>query len=242
MKLKSLIASAAAIAALAASAGAFAQSTDSIKANIEQFTGGKVKVDRIEKTPVPGLYEVISDGEVLYTDSTGRFGIVGGAMVDMKTQADLTAQSLDQLTSVAWDKLPLQGAIKEVHGNGGRKMALFEDPNCPVCKVFTKFADQLDDVTIYHVPYPVISPESQTLARIAWCAKDRGAAWKALMHGERFDGSKDCDVTGLATILKFGEQYKVDATPTVFLGNGRRLVGATPPDQFIAALNASVKN
>ncbi|HRM94608.1 MAG TPA: DsbC family protein, partial [Alicycliphilus sp.] len=30
-------------------------------------------------------------------------------------------------------------------------------------------------------------------------------------------------------------------TPTVFLGNGKRLVGATPPEQFVAELDASGK-
>ena len=34
---------------------------------------------------------------------------------------------------------------------------------------------------------------------------------------------------------------EIDATPTVFLGNGKRLVGATPPEIFVAELDASVK-
>jgi thiol:disulfide interchange protein DsbC len=43
-------------------------------------------------------------------------------------------------------------------------------------------------------------------------------------------------------ILKFGEKYRIQNTPTVFLGNGKRLIGATPPEQFMTELDASVIN
>ena len=39
-------------------------------------------------------------------------------------------------------------------------------------------------------------------------------------------------------IIKFGEKFNIANTPTVVLGNGKRLVGATPPEQFIAELDA----
>ena len=70
-----------ALAALFASGSALAQSPATIKANIERLTGGKVKVDQIQATPAPGIYQVISDGEVFYTDASGRFGIIGGTML-----------------------------------------------------------------------------------------------------------------------------------------------------------------
>lgn len=55
----------------------------------------------------------------------------------------------DKRMVIPFNKLPLQHAIKEVHGDGSRVMALFEDPFCPICRVFTKFVDQIDNVTIY---------------------------------------------------------------------------------------------
>ena len=230
-----------ALAAMFASGSALAQSPATIKANIERLTGGKVKVDQIQATPAPGIYQVISDGEVFYTDASGRFGIIGGTMLDMQTRQDLTADTVNRLTSVPFSSLPLRHAIKEVHGNGSRKVALFEDPNCPICRVFTKFVDQLDDVTVYRFMFPVIDPSSQALARTAWCSPDRVGTWKAIMAGRRPTGNQDCDVSGLVEILKFGEKHRIQNTPTVFLGNGKRLVGATPPEQFVAELDASGK-
>ena len=227
-------------AALALGTTAQADTAADLKHIIETNTGGKVVVDSVEPSPAPGIYQVVSGGEIFYTDASGRYGIVGGAMVDMQAKQDLTAPALERLSAVPFDQLPLELAIKEVHGDGSRQMALFEDPNCPICRAFTKFVEQLDDVTVYRFMFPVLDPSSQDYARVAWCAADTAGAWQLAMAGNRITGDQSCDITGLANILKFGEKHRIDATPTVFLGNGKRLVGATPPDQFIAELDASI--
>lgn len=227
--------------AMATSLPAWAQNPAAIKANVERLTAGKVKVDQVQATPAPGIFQVISDGDIFYTDATGRYGLVGGALVDMQTQQDLTAPAVEKLTAVPFASLPLKHAIKQVRGNGKRQVAVFEDPNCPICRVFTKFVDQLDDVTVYRFMYPVIDPSSQSLARTAWCAADRAGAWDQVMGGRRLAGPQECDVSGLVEILQFGEKHRIQNTPTVFLGNGKRLVGATPPEQFMAELEASAR-
>ena len=197
-----------------ASLSTFAQpAPPAVKASIEQHTQGSVKVDRITATPVAGVYQVMSGGEIFYTDSTGRFAFVGGSMMDLKSR-------------------------QEVHGNGRRKMAVFEDPLCPICRVFTKFVDQLEDVTVYRFVFPVIDPKSAQIARAAWCSANRKEAWTAVMNGRRVEGPESCDVSGIMEIIKFGEKFNIANTPTVVLGNGKRLVGATPPEQFIAELDA----
>ena len=222
-----------------ASLSTFAQpAPPAVKASIEQHTQGSVKVDRITATPVAGVYQVMSGGEIFYTDSTGRFAFVGGSMMDLKSRQDLTSPELDKLNTIPWQSLPLKHAIVEVHGNGRRKMAVFEDPLCPICRVFTKFVDQLEDVTVYRFVFPVIDPKSAQIARAAWCSANRKEAWTAVMNGRRVEGPESCDVSGIMEIIKFGEKFNIANTPTVVLGNGKRLVGATPPEQFIAELDA----
>jgi thiol:disulfide interchange protein DsbC len=212
-----------------------------IRAGIERNTKGKIAVRSISTTPIDGIYAVETPTEVFYVDGNGRYGFAGAALIDMQNQVDLTASHLERVQRIKFDDLPLRNAIKEVRGNGARKLAVFEDPNCPICKVFTKFVDQLDDVTVYKFMFPVIGPESVPLARMAWCSPDRGAAWRAIMAGQRPLGARqDCDTSGLVDILKTGERYSIQNTPTIVLGNGKRLVGATPPEVFMTELsNAS---
>lgn len=211
-----------------------------IKAAVEQNTHGKVSVGAIVPTAIPGVYEVTVGNEVMYVDATGRYAL-DGRMVDMLEQRDLTAARLEQLNRIDFQKLPLDLAIKTVHGNGKRMMAVFEDPACPVCRALSKFVDQIPDVTVYRFMYPVIDPSSIPRAQAAWCAKDRKAAWAGLMKGGPAPSAAPCDTTGLRRIVALGEQLQINGTPTVFLGDGRRLVGATPPDQFMAALDESAR-
>ena len=209
-----------------------------IRTAIERNTKGKLVVRSISTTPIAGVYVVETPTEVFYVDGSGRYGFAGAALIDMQDQVDLTAGHLEKVQRINFDELPLAQAIKEVRGTGARKLAVFEDPNCPICRVFTKFVDQLEDVTVYKFMFPVIGPESVPLARIAWCAPDRGAAWRAIMAGQRPMGSRqDCDTSGLVQIIKTGERYNIQNTPTVILANGKRMVGATPPEAFITELD-----
>lgn len=225
--------------ALAQNAVAESKATQ-LRATIERNTQGKVKPGAIRSTPIAGMYAVEVGSEIFYVDESGRYGFSGAALIDMQQRQDLTAAHMEQMHRVGFSDLPLQHAIKEVRGNGSRKLAVFEDPNCPICKVFTKFVDQLDNVTVYKFMFPVISPESVPLARTAWCAPDRGAAWRAIMAGSRpMGGRQDCDTSGLLAILKAGENYRIQNTPTVFLANGKRLVGATPPEVFMSELESA---
>lgn len=210
-----------------------------LKAAIERNTQGTVKVDRVSVTPMPGVFQVLSGTEVFYSDTSGRYAFVGGAMIDIANKIDLTAPVLENVNSIPWDSLPLKHAIKEVYGNGKKKMAVFEDPLCPICRSFNKFVDQLEDVTVYRFVFPVIDPKSAQIARTAWCSSERNDAWRSVMQGRRVEGTENCDVSGIVATLKFGEQHHINSTPTVVLPNGKRLVGATPPEQFIAELDAS---
>ena len=216
---------------------------DGIKTSIERFTEGKVKAEKVTPTPAKGIWQVQSEGEIFYVDASGRYGIVGGRMVDMSAKKDMTEQALAALHAVPFDSLPLDmAASKQVNGNGQRRIAIFEDPGCPVCRAFVPFADQLDNVTIYRFPLPITSQQSLQVTRNAWCSTNRAASWDAVMHGGQTQGVQEqCDISGLETILRFAEQHRIENTPTVFLENGKRLVGATPPEQFLEELEAASK-
>lgn len=211
-----------------------------ITSAVSSHTGLHVHPE-VATTPVPGVFEVVVDGELVYTDASGRYAFVGGALMDMKDRKDLTAAHNDKRMTIPFEKLPLQHAIKEVRGDGRKVFAVFEDPNCPICRVFTKFIDQLDNVTVYRFMFPVISPQSQSLARMAWCSSDRAGVWKALMEGARPKLSESCDTSGLVQILATGERFQINNTPTVVLASGKRLVGATPPELFIEELEKSAQ-
>lgn len=60
--------------------------------------------------------------------------------------------------------LPLDLAIKQVRGNGMRKLVVFDDPNCTYCKRLAAETADITDVTIYTFLYPILSTESEKIA------------------------------------------------------------------------------
>ena len=57
-----------------------------------------------------------------------------GPLIDAMTRRDVTRESQEKLSAVTFDQLPLDLAIKQGQGDGSRKVAIFEDPNCGYCK------------------------------------------------------------------------------------------------------------
>ena len=53
----------------------------------------EVKIDSVATSPVPGLYEVMVGGQIIYVTGDGRY-FVDGRIVDLKTREDLTEPRL----------------------------------------------------------------------------------------------------------------------------------------------------
>lgn len=105
-------------------------------------------VQGIAATPIPGLFEVAVDGQVVYVTNDGRY-ILAGPLVDAKERVNLTEARLEKLNAIPWDGLPLDLAIKRTKGSGTRRIAIFEDPDCPYCKALEQTLNEIDDVTVY---------------------------------------------------------------------------------------------
>lgn len=215
------------------------ESTNAIEARIKQQiqrnTNGRVVPDSVANTPVPGVYEVRSGLDIIYVDREGQFAFVEGHLLDLKANRDLTQDRLDAAARIDFKALPFDLALKTVRGSGTRQLAIFEDPTCPYCRALHTLLDQLDDVTIYTFPFPVLSAESDGKARAALCATDRERAWRELMASGHAPNARPC-ATQVDKVIALGNRLDVRGTPTVFFSDGRRSQGAVPPDQFMNML------
>lgn len=184
-------------------------------------------VSEVSETAFPGLYEAIVGPDILYTDKNADF-LIMGQLFDTKTQRNLTAETKDRLNKIDFSALPLDDAIKVVQGNGSRRIAVFSDPYCTYCKKLEATLKDMNDVTIYTFLYPVIRANSREQSEAIWCAKDRGAAWRAQMIEGKSAAPKDpkCDTSALDRNIDLGGRLQVTGTPTVFVPNGQRAPGA----------------
>ena len=219
-----LIPSLLAAAALTLSLSATGQESairKSLSERIPQFE----KIDEVQPTAMPGLYEVRIGTDLFYTDAKGNY-LIQGELFDTKARRNLTEDRITKLTAVDFAALPLKDAFTIVRGDGKRKLAVFEDPNCGYCKRFERDLQNVDNVTIYLFLYPILSPDSVEKSRNIWCAKDRVAAWQDYMVRDKTPAPAACDTGALQRNLAFGKKYKITGTPTLIYTNGARVPGA----------------
>lgn len=200
-----------------------------IRSVVEAALGG-ARVEAVEPTPMPGLYEVRYQSpngpHVIYTDADANF-ILDGNLYDTRNQRNLTEERLNKLSAIRFEALPLELAVKVQRGSGRRVLAVFSDPYCPACRQFEQALAQVDDVTLYYFMYPVIRPELADHSRAVWCSPDRAKAWLALAARPKPQPPAPgaaCD-TPIERVLDLGKSLRVNSTPTLFFANGERVRG-----------------
>jgi thiol:disulfide interchange protein DsbC len=214
------------------------QTTDKIKSTLESRMGDAT-IKSVDKTPIPGLYEVNLGTQIVYSDATGNYVLLGD-LVDTRNSKNLTEARMSEINKIDFAKLPLEDAVKVVKGNGKRKIAVFSDPNCPYCKQLETTLKSIDNVTVYTFLYPVLSPDSTAKSKSIWCSKDRGMTWESWMLDRKAPTTAGtCDTTAIDKNLKLGRSMNVTGTPTVFLADGKRLPGAMPADRLEKELSAA---
>ena len=210
----------------------------SIRKNLAERIPQMPKIEEISKSAMPGLFELrTAESDIMYTDADGNF-LIQGNLIDTKARRNLTEERLNKLSAVDFDSLPSKDAFTIVRGNGKRKIAVFEDPNCGYCKRFEKDLQKVDNVTISLYLYPILSADSTEKSRNIWCAKDKAKAWNDWMLRNQVPATAaaSCDAPALARNVEFGRKYRITGTPTLLFADGSRIPGAIPAEQIEAQL------
>jgi thiol:disulfide interchange protein DsbC len=218
---------------------AWAQKTPAADATLEAKTQAvqKLFAERFGNPPISGvrltpygLYEVQLGMDLVYTDEKVNF-VLDGTLIDAKTRRDITRERQDALAQMPFDQLPFELSFKQVRGDGSRKLAIFEDPNCGYCKQLRKSIEGVNNVTIFTFPYPILSPDSTQKVRNTWCASDRPAVWDAWMLQNKVPPTRDCEVP-IDQMVALGQKLMVRGTPALFFADGSRVGGAIPKEEI----------
>ncbi|WP_454692215.1 DsbC family protein [Achromobacter aloeverae] len=194
-----------------------------------------MQVTAVRRTPY-GLFEVQIGMDLVYTNEDVSW-VMEGPLIDAATRRDMTRASQEKIGAVPFDQLPLDLAIKQVRGNGARKVAIFEDPNCGYCKQLRHTLEGQTNLTIYTFLYPILAPDSKTKTRDVWCASDKAATWDDWMLHGKTPPTANCNAP-VDKLLALGQKLMVRGTPTLFFANGARVSGALPLEELQARLDA----
>ena len=217
--------------ALAAAFGALAQEA-TIRKNLGERIPNLPKIDEITKSPMPGLYEVrIGGTDIVYTDAEGNF-LIQGNLIDTRQRRNLTEERIEKLTAIDFGALPVKDAFTIVRGDGKRKLAVFEDPNCGYCKRFEADLQKVNNVTIHMFLLPILGKDSMEKSKNIWCAKDRAKAWTDWMLRDIMPPAATCDTSALTRNVELSKKFKITGTPTLVFADGSRVPGAISAAQL----------
>lgn len=203
-----------------------------IRKNLKERMPHIQPIDEVRRTPMPGLFELRVDGsEIFYTDASGHF-LLQGQLIDTRNQRNLTEERLQKIMAIDFKSLPFKDAISWVKGNGERKLAVFEDPNCGYCKRFERDIAKLDNVTVFVFLYPILGKDSVEKSKSIWCAKDPAKSWQDWMVRDQMPAAANCDTGSLKRNMEYGQKMKITGTPTTLLPDGTRIPGAIELSQL----------
>jgi len=206
---------------------AFAQGQEAtIRKNLSDRIPQIPRIEEITRSPMAGLYEIrLSTNEIYYSDAEGNF-LIQGSLIDTKSKRNLTEEREAKLSAIDFGTLPFKDAITIVRGNGKRKLAVFEDPNCGYCKRFERDLAKVDNITIYLFLYPILGDDSVAKSRNVWCSKDPAGAWTQVMSKDQPLPNANCNTAAVDRNVEFGRKFKITGTPTLIAQDGSRVPGA----------------
>jgi len=204
-----------------------------IRANLEKNYPQVGKVKQVNRSPLPGLYEVVTETQLFYTDERVTHLVVG-SLYELKSMRNLTEERAKALFAVDFKSLPFELAIKKVKGNGSRKLAYFTDPNCGYCKKLERELQQVDNVTLYLFLYPIFEGSAEKVQGVL-CSKDKVKAWDDLMLNGRIPPAGNC-VTPTVKVLELGRKLHLQGTPALIFPDGQVVPGFLPAAQLEQAL------
>ncbi|RFC38080.1 MAG: thiol:disulfide interchange protein DsbC [Candidatus Nitrotoga sp. CP45] len=195
------------------------------------------KIEKANKANILGLYEVVAQGQLFYTDEKAQY-LISGNIIDLKTMRNLTEERSHKLFAIDFNSLPLDLAIKKVKGNGQRKMAYFSDPNCGFCKKLESELKNVDNVTLYLFMLSIFQGSDKKVQGV-WCSKDQIKAWDNLMLNNVQPPVGTCDAP-TAKLMELSQKLNINGTPALIFADGVLVPGFRPAAELEKSLNSPV--
>lgn len=189
---------------------------------------------KIEKA-FENFYSITKGSEIIFVNENLTY-LISGDVVNLKDNYSLVTRLKEaNRPKINIADLNIKNAIKLVRGNGEKKMYVFSDPLCPYCQKLEPEFDQLNNVSIYVFPMPIVSlhPNAKKVSDWIWCSKDRASAWHNYVTGKSVAASLDasCD-TPIDKNIALAQKLGIYGTPAIIFESGEIVPGFIPASQL----------
>jgi len=223
-----------------------ASSEEKKPAQIKQALGKLLNPSALEslelaKSPVPGLYEAVINGHILYVTEDGNYLISGGEIVDINQDGkNLTEERRNGIRLNALQKINSDETVSfKPKGETKHVLTAFTDVDCFYCAKLHQEVDKLNEagIEMRYLAFPRAGMRSETYQTMVsvWCADDQQKAMTDAKAGKDI-ANKTCS-NPIAKQYDLGRQMGVSGTPALVMPNGELLPGYAPAEKLVQYLD-----
>jgi thiol:disulfide interchange protein DsbC len=200
-----------------------------------------ISVTSLTETPVPGLYELITDGQIYYLDESAEY-LIDGSLIQLKDRVNLTDARLGgihmSLISAMGEENML---IYEPAKPSTRSITVFTDISCGYCRRLHAEIDTLleEGVRVRYLLFPRAGLGSQGHKDLesVWCADDPQGAMTNAKAGGKID-PKSC-ANPIEQHVALAEQLGLRGTPLIYTDSGEKIPGYREASALASMVNDS---
>jgi thiol:disulfide interchange protein DsbC len=197
-----------------------------------------VKPEDLHATPIPGIYELLRGGDAAYVSTDGKYAIIGD-MYETGTNNDLTESRRRDLRLKLLAAIPENQMVVFGPDNPKHTITVFTDMDCAYCrKLHSQIADYNKlGIRVRYIAYPRTGPNTSSWSKAeqVWCSADRKSALTAAKLGKTLP-TKVCADNPVAKEYALGQEFNLQGTPTMILGNGEMVAGYMAPTDLAEEL------
>jgi len=224
-------------AALAATAFTVHADDDArVRAAISSLVPGAT-IDSIAEAKLPGFYEVVLSGQIVYVSADGKY-LLQGMLYDVAARTDLTEASRGKIRKAALKEIDASRTIAFNPKEMKHRVIVFTDIDCGYCRRMHAQVPEYNalGIGIEYLFFPRAGAGSEAWEKAVsvWCSDDRRQAMTAAKAGQAID-RKECR-NPIEEDYALGNRIGVSGTPMVIAADGTQLGGYLPPDQMLLRL------
>ncbi|MFC5740108.1 thioredoxin fold domain-containing protein [Dyella tabacisoli] len=233
-----------ALGACAADDGATATSPEGVVRQALFGLAPKAQIDSIKPSPLPGFYQVIASGQLVFVSNDGKY-MVNGNVVDLSSKKDVSDAAWADFRKAELAKLPVAQRIVFAPANPKHTVIVFTDVNCGYCRSLHEHIGDFNKagIAVEYIAWPregvtsTSGKETPTYTEMSsvWCAADRNAAFSAAIKGAQ-PKPESC-ANPVKDQFNLGLKLGITGTPTIIAADGSIVGGYVTADQLLKALD-----
>lgn len=203
------------------------------------------EIQQVIPAPMPGFYQVIASGHLVYVSADGKY-VINGDLIDADKGNSLRDDAWATYSKAELAKVPMADRIVYAPPHPKYTVTVFTDVTCPYCRVLHEeiAAINKEGIAVQYLAWPrtgVTGEDGKPTDTYnemvsVWCAADRNSAFTAAKEGHE-PKPANCknpvkDQFDLGLRLGVGEK----GTPTIYAEDGTVIGGFLTPEQLLDAV------